>query len=124
MMAKKKQLKKALRKMLEKESRKQAAGGYGYGEAGGDETVSPVNAGFLSGLGLPAGFGSRRTEQFIIGALLGAAATYVLSDEALRAKLLKGAMKLYGNVAGGIEEFKEQLADLKAEAQAELTAEE
>ena len=63
--------------------------------------------------------GSRHTEQFILGALLGAAAVYVLGDEEMRAKLVKTAMKLYSGVAGGFEEIKEQMADLKAEVAAE-----
>ncbi|KAF7598222.1 MAG: hypothetical protein CGU28_13430 [Candidatus Dactylopiibacterium carminicum] len=126
----KKKLKKALRKLLKEEAARNAATagstaqGYGYGqEADDNATLAPLNAGFLSGLGLPAGFGSRRTEQFLLGALLGAAATYVLSNEEVRSKLVKGAMKLYGSVAGGIEELKEHMADLKAEVEAERTGE-
>lgn len=112
-MAKKKALKKALRKML----KKQAAAGYG---APSGPAAGPAAApGLLQGLGLPAGLGLSRKQQFLVGALIGAAATWVMSDEQLRAKLLKSVMGLYGNVAGGIEELKEQLADLKAEAEAE-----
>lgn len=76
-----------------------------------------LNNGFLHNLqGL---VGSRHTEQFILGALLGAAAVYVLGDEEMRAKLVKTAMKLYSGVAGGFEEIKEQMADIKAEVAAE-----
>lgn len=76
-----------------------------------------MNSGFLHSLqGL---VGSRQTEQFILGALLGAAAVYVLGDEEMRAKLVKTAMKLYSGVAGGFEEIKEQMADIKAEVAAE-----
>lgn len=76
-----------------------------------------MDNGFLHGLqGL---IGSRQTEQFILGALLGAAAVYVLGDEEMRAKLVKTAMKLYAGVAGGFEEIKEQMADIKAEVAAE-----
>ncbi len=67
--------------------------------------------------------GSRHTEQFILGALLGAAAVYVLGDEEMRAKLVKTAMKLYSGVAGGFEEIKEQMADIKAEVAAEKRSE-
>jgi hypothetical protein len=81
-----------------------------------------MNNGFLHGLqGI---VGSRQTEQFILGALLGAAAVYVLGDEEMRAKLVKTAMKLYSGVAGGFEELKEQMADLKAEVAAEKRSEE
>lgn len=75
------------------------------------------NQGFLGGLGnlLPAG----RTEQFLLGLLLGGATAYVLSDEELRGKLFKGAVKAYASLAGGLAEMKEQLADVQAEVQAE-----
>jgi hypothetical protein len=62
---------------------------------------------------------SRHTEQFLLGLVLGAGATWVLSDEELRGKLLKAGMKLYANVAGGFEEIKEQMADIRAEVEAE-----
>jgi len=124
----KKKLKKAYRRAMKNGFNADAAenAGYGYGMGGNlpGSGQSPLNAGFLSKLGLPAGFGSRQTEQFLLGALLGAAAAYVLSDEALRSKIVKGAMKLYAGVAGGLEEFKEQMADLKAEAEAEHASEE
>lgn len=80
----------------------------------GGNAPSPGMMGGLAGL-LP----SRRSEQFLLGALIGAAATYVLSDEALRGKLIKSGLRLYSGLVGGIEEMKEQVADLKAEAMAE-----
>ena len=71
-------------------------------------------------LGLSGLFGSnRQTEQFILGLLLGGAAAYVLGDPEKRAKLIRMGMKLYAGVAGSVEEFKEQIADLKAEVAAE-----
>ncbi|MDR1648319.1 MAG: YtxH domain-containing protein [Zoogloeaceae bacterium] len=57
------------------------------------------------------------SEQFLIGALLGAATAYALSNEELRAKLLKGGIELYGRVVGGLAELREQMADLRAEAE-------
>lgn len=57
----------------------------------------------------------RGNEQFLLGALIGAGAIYVLGDEALRGKLLKAGMRLYGSIAGNFEEMKEQLADIRAE---------
>lgn len=89
----------------------------GMGAVPGMNAAPGMNNGFLHGLqGL---VGSRHTEQFILGALLGAAAVYVLGDEEMRAKLVKTAMKLYSGVAGGFEEIKEQMADIKAEVAAE-----
>jgi len=54
-------------------------------------------------------------QQFLAGALLGAAVAYVFADEALRAKLIRGGMQLYAGLAGGFEEIKEQMADIQAE---------
>ena len=75
------------------------------------------------GQGLAAGLTrllpSRPSDQLLIGALIGAAAAYVLADEELRGKLIKSGLKLYGSLAGGLAEMKEQAADLQAELQAE-----
>lgn len=68
----------------------------------------------LGGL-LPKG----RTEQFLIGLLVGGATAYVLSDDELRGKLFKGAIKAYASVMGSVAEMKEQFADLSAEVEAE-----
>ncbi|MEO0036625.1 MAG: hypothetical protein RLZZ501_2648 [Pseudomonadota bacterium] len=83
--------------------------GYVYAPQGGAGT------GLLAGLGrlLPSG----RTEQFLVGAAIGAAAAYVLSDDELRGKLLASGVKLYNGLLGGIEEVKEQIADIQAEMQ-------
>jgi len=92
-----------------------AAAGLGMGPGGTNQSS------FLHSLqGL---VGSRHTEQFLLGALLGAAAVYVLGDEEMRAKLVRTAMKLYSGVAGGFEEIKEQMADIKAEVAAEKRSE-
>ncbi len=80
--------------------------------------VPGVDRGFLNGL--QGMVGSRNTEQFVLGALIGAAAVYVLGDEEMRNKLLKSAMKLYASVAGGFEEMKEQVSDIRAEVEAEM----
>lgn len=86
-------------------------------------------AGKLSAMGgWPAGLeamlgGGRRSglaamrprEQFMIGALVGAAAVYVLGDENLRGKLIKAGLQMYSGLAGGLEEMKEQMGDIRAE---------
>lgn len=76
-----------------------------------------VDGGFLQNM--PAFLRTGNTEQFLLGALIGAAAAWVLSDEELRGKIVKSAMKLYSGVAGGFEEMKEQMADIRAEVEAE-----
>jgi hypothetical protein len=70
--------------------------------------------GMLNGL-----LGSRKTEQFVLGAVIGAAAVYVLGNEELRAKLIKSGMRLYSGITGGLEEMKEQVADIRAEMAAD-----
>lgn len=68
----------------------------------------------------PTGLAALGTgQQFLTGALLGAAAVYLLGDEAMRAKLIRAGMQLYTGVAGGFEEIKEQMADIQAEMAAE-----
>jgi hypothetical protein len=69
--------------------------------------------------GLAAHLPAQNTEQFLLGLLIGAGATWVLSDENLRGKLIKSALKLYSSIAGGVEEMKEQMADIKAELDTE-----
>ncbi len=78
---------------------------------------APQGAGLFGGLSnlLP----SRRSEQFLLGAAVGLGVTYVLSDDELRGKLIKSAIKLYAGLAGGIAEVKEQVADIQAEIAAE-----
>jgi len=124
--------------MSKKKHKKHAARQNGWGEAGFDQNANPAGA-FNPGAanwdgmtGMPPGgldrgllhnlqgmLGSRQSEQFIIGALIGAAAVYVLGDEEMRNKLVKAGMKLYAGVAGGFEEIKEQMADIRAEVEAE-----
>lgn len=83
--------------------------------------LNAVANGNTSGVlhGLQGLLGSRQNEQFILGALIGAAAVYVLGDEEMRNKIVKSAMKIYAGIAGGFEEMKEQMADMRAEIEAE-----
>lgn len=62
---------------------------------------------------------SNRSDQFLMGLVLGAAATYVLSDDELRGKIMKSGVQLYSSLAGGLAEMKEQLSDIQAEVTAE-----
>ncbi len=110
------------------------AGGYGYAQgrenrpAAAWEGQVPEDA-LMAGLagagalsGLPDFLRSRHTEQFLLGLVAGGAVAWLLTDEELRGKLLKLGMKLYGSVAGSVEELKEQLADVRAELEAEQHA--
>ena len=90
----------------------------GFAQGMGPMPQQPTaDGGFLQNM--PAFLRTGNTEQFLLGALIGAAAAWVLSDEELRGKIVKSAMKLYSGVAGGFEEMKEQMADIRAEVEAE-----
>ncbi|WP_246264103.1 DUF5132 domain-containing protein [Aromatoleum toluvorans] len=91
--------------------------GSGYGMPAGGAAGHGFDEGLLKAM--PGLLKSRQYDQFLLGAAIGAAAAYVLGDEELRGKLLKTGMKLYAGLLGGVEEFKEQMADLKAEVEAE-----
>lgn len=86
----------------------------------------PWGASFAAA-GQPAGMmqrlagllGKRPSDQFLLGALVGAAAVYVMSDEKLRGKLIKSGLDLYSSIAGNLAEMKEQMADLQAEVESE-----
>lgn len=75
-----------------------------------------------AGMGPLGWFGNKQMEQFILGVLLGGTAAYVLGDADKRARLMRMLVKLYTGIAGSVEEFKEQIADLKAEVAAEQQA--
>ncbi|ENO88637.1 hypothetical protein [Thauera linaloolentis] len=95
----------------------QGMGQNAYGTAVPPQQPAGLDGGLLQGM--PAFLRTGNTEQFLLGALIGAAAAWVLSDEELRGKIVKSAMKLYTGVAGGFEEMKEQMADIRAEVEAE-----
>lgn len=112
--------------------------GSGYGMGGADEAGA---GGARQGYGMGQGFGSgaayeaatandwlagmptflrtRNTEQFLLGAVAGGAVAWVLSDAELRGRIVRSAVRLYTSVAGGFEEMKEQMADIRAEVAAE-----
>ncbi len=106
--------------MAKKNKKKSKNGKHGPENQGMGWNGPPQNAGLLGGLSklLP----SSRSNQFLLGALIGAAAAYVLSDDELRGKMIKSGLKLYSGLLGGVEEMKEQVADIQAEMQAEQSA--
>lgn len=90
------------------------------GAPGWGGEFTPGSKGFIRNL--PGSLKTRQGQHFLLGALLGAGAAYVLGNEKLRAKFMKSILKLYSGVAGGFEEFKEQLADLQAEIESECSS--
>ncbi|EFL51199.1 conserved hypothetical protein [Solidesulfovibrio fructosivorans JJ]] len=52
---------------------------------------------------------------YLKGLLLGAAATYLLTNPKVQRAMVKGAVALWTSVQGSVEEVKEQIQDIKAE---------
>ena len=69
------------------------------------------NKGFLGNL---LNSGSSQ-QDFIKGALIGAAATFILTNENAQKAILKGFAKISSLFESGIEELKERYEDAKAE---------
>ncbi|MCF7992381.1 MAG: hypothetical protein K9M02_18220 [Thiohalocapsa sp.] len=57
-------------------------------------------------------------DRFVKGLLIGAAAAYLLTNEDVQRTAIKGAVKLWSTLQGGIEEAKERFRDAEAELQA------
>jgi|AACY02.3.fsa_nt_gi hypothetical protein len=88
----------------------------GYVATGGPEAMAGAA---LAARAAPAqpifSFG---TERFVRGLLIGAAAAYLLTNEEVQRTVIKGAVKAWFAVQGGLEEAKERFRDAEAEIQA------
>lgn len=58
-------------------------------------------------------------ERFLKGLLIGAAAAYILTNENVQRTAIKGAVKAWSLLQGGVEELKERFRDAEAEIRAE-----
>jgi hypothetical protein len=58
-------------------------------------------------------------DRFLKGLLIGAAAAYLLTNEDLQRTAIKGAVKAWSLLQGGVEEIKERFHDAEAEIRAE-----
>ncbi len=65
--------------------------------------------------------GSINTNDFIKGALIGAVATYLLTNESAQKAIFKTVAKGTDLFQAGIEEMKERMEDAKAELEAQNT---
>lgn len=54
-------------------------------------------------------------DRFLKGLLIGAAATYILTNETVQRTAIKGAVKAWSLLQGGAEEIKERFQDAEAE---------
>ena len=86
-------------------------GGFGAGLGAGSSFGGGSNA------GSNANFAGLNTGDLLKGALLGAAAAYILSNEDLQKKIFKTLASLSEIVGSTIEEMKERYEDMKAEVQ-------
>ncbi len=57
------------------------------------------------------------------GVILGAAVTFLLTNDSVQKSLIKGTAKLYGLVQGGVQEIKEKFEDVQAEMRQEAKQE-
>ena len=57
-------------------------------------------------------------DRFLKGLIIGAAATYILTNESVQRTAIKGAVKAWSMVQGGVEEMKERFQDAEAELRA------
>ncbi len=55
------------------------------------------------------------SNRFIRGLVIGAAATYVLTNEEVQRAAIKSAVKAWSTLQGGVEELKERFQDAEAE---------
>jgi hypothetical protein len=58
-------------------------------------------------------------DRFLKGLLIGAAAAYLLTNENVQRTAVKGAVKAWSLLQGGVEELKERFHDAEAEIRAE-----
>lgn len=59
------------------------------------------------------------SSRFLKGMLIGAAAAYLLTNENVQRTAIKGAVKAWSLLQGGVEEIKERFHDAEAEIRAE-----
>lgn len=95
---------------------------YPYASGGGQYAqADPAAYAAQSGSFAPAptswtqGWFSVTDSGYIKGLLLGAAATYLLTNPKVQRAMVKGAVTLWSSVQGSVEEVKEQIQDIKAE---------
>ncbi|WP_206199350.1 YtxH domain-containing protein [Parasulfuritortus cantonensis] len=58
-------------------------------------------------------------DRFLKGLLIGAAAAYLLTNETVQRNAIKGTVKVWSLLQGGVEELKERFHDAEAEIRAE-----
>jgi len=77
---------------------------------------------YQNAYGEPAMF--YQSQQFWKGIAIGAIAAVFVTNEGVQKAVMKGAIKLYGMVQGGVNELKEKFEDVQAEVRQKEGAEE
>lgn len=104
------------------------ASGYGAGYHSGYQQMPMAPMGMQPGFAAMPGSGyspaatssflNLGSDRFLKGLLIGAAAAYLLTNESVQRTAIKGVVKLWGGLQGGVEEIKERFQDAEAEIQA------
>lgn len=114
------------------------AGQGGYGQGGYGQSAYPAGQGqYAHYQGYPPGnegypglpyrsqyqspstpFFNFSNDRFLKGLLIGAAAAYILTNESVQRAAIKGAVKAWSMLQGGVEEIKERFQDAEAEIRA------
>jgi hypothetical protein len=112
----------------------QAPGQTAAGGQGPQMVGSPVYGSANSGAGYAQGYGAMQggyvypqqaqqqssflnfsNDRFLKGLLIGAAATYLLTNESVQRTAIKGVVQVWSALQSGIEEAKERFHDAEAE---------
>lgn len=95
--------------------------GNGYAQPNGQQVSYPAQAEAEAPSG---GLLPLSSDSFIKGALIGAAAAYILTNENVQHSMIKGSVKAWSLLQGGVEEIKERFRDAEAEIMAEQSIDE
>lgn len=108
--------------------------GQGYGPAGYGPAYppGPVQGAYYPGYdGYPGAYYQAQSQtpffnfandRFLKGLLIGAAAAYLLTNETVQRTAIKGAVRAWSMLQGGVEEIKERFQDAEAEIRAAESA--
>ena len=89
-----------------------AAPGYGYAQGYG---AMQAGAAYPRQAQQTSPFLNFSNDRFLKGLLIGAAATYLLTNESVQRTAIKGVVQVWSALQGGIEEAKERFHDAEAE---------
>jgi hypothetical protein len=95
--------------------------GYGYAQGGYAQGygVSQMGYAYPQAMRQPmpqqTSFLNFGNDRFLKGLLIGAAATYLLTNESVQRTAIKGVVQIWSALQGGVEEVKERFQDAEAE---------